>query len=55
VEGVAKETGNEDLSFSLGSVSVETVTPDMLIKVWQELDFRLEVCRVTKDAYIEHI
>ena len=34
---------------------VETITPDMLIRVWQELDYRLHVCRVTKGAYIEHL
>jgi hypothetical protein len=55
VEGVEKETGNEALSSSFGAVSVETITPDMLIKVWQELDYRLDVCRVTKGAYIEHM
>jgi hypothetical protein len=54
VEGVAKETANEALSSSLGAVSVETITPDMLIKAWQELDYRLDVCRVTKGAYTEH-
>jgi hypothetical protein len=55
VEGVAKETGNEALSSSLGAVSVQTITPDMLIKVWQELYYRLDVCHVTKGAYIEHM
>jgi hypothetical protein len=48
VEGVAKETGNEALSSSLGAVSVETNTPDMLIRVWQEVDYGLDVCLVTK-------
>jgi hypothetical protein len=55
VEGVAKETGNKALSSSLGAVSVETITPDMLIKVWQEFGYCLGVCRVTKGAYIEHM
>jgi hypothetical protein len=55
MEGVAKETGNEALSSSLGAVSVETITPDMLIKVLQELHYRLDVCPVTKGAHIEHI
>jgi hypothetical protein len=27
----------------------------VLIRVWQELDYRLDVCRVTKDAYIKHL
>jgi hypothetical protein len=34
---------------------VETITPDMLIKVWRELDYRLDVYRVTKGAHIEHL
>jgi len=37
------------------TVAVETVTPDLLSRVWQELDYRLDVCRVTKGAYIEHL
>jgi len=36
------------------TAAVETITPDLLIRVWQELDFRLDVCRVTKGAHIEH-
>jgi hypothetical protein len=27
----------------------------VLIRVWQELDYRLDVCRVTKGAHIEHL
>jgi len=34
---------------------VETITPDLLIRVWQELDYHLDVCRVTKSAHIEHL
>ena len=37
------------------TVAVETITPDLLSRVWQELDYRLDVCRVTKFAYIEHL
>jgi hypothetical protein len=35
--------------------AVATITPDLLIRVWQELDYRLDVCRVTKGAHIEHL
>jgi hypothetical protein len=28
---------------------------DLLIRVWQELDYRLDVCRVTKGAHLEHL
>ena len=37
------------------TAAVETITPDLLSRVWQELDYRLDVCRVTKDAHIEHL
>jgi hypothetical protein len=37
------------------TVAMETITLDMLIRVWQELDYRLDVCRVTKGAHIEHL
>jgi hypothetical protein len=35
--------------------AVATITPDLLIRVWQELDYRLDVCRVTKGAHTEHL
>ena len=37
------------------TAAVETITPDLLSRVWQELDYCLDVCRVTKGAYIEHL
>jgi len=37
------------------TAAVETITPDLLSRVWHELDHRLDVCRVTKGAYIEHL
>jgi hypothetical protein len=27
----------------------------MLQRVWQELDYRIDICRVTKDGRIEHL
>ena len=27
----------------------------MLKRVWQELEYRIDVCRVTRGAYIEHL
>jgi len=32
----------------------ETITTDMLQTVWNELDFCVDVCRITKGAHIEH-
>jgi hypothetical protein len=37
------------------TVAMETITLDMLIRVWQELDYHLDVCRVTKGAQIEYL
>ena len=37
------------------TVALETVTKDMLQRVWHELEYRLDVCRVTGGAHIEHL
>ena len=34
---------------------IETITADMLHTVWNELDYRVDVCRITKGTYIEHL
>jgi hypothetical protein len=31
------------------------VDEDMLTRVWQEFDYRLDICRVTKGAHIEQL
>ena len=35
--------------------AVETITADMLQTVWNELDYHVDVCRITKVAHIEHL
>ena len=35
--------------------AIETITADMLHTVWNELDYRFDVCRIIKGAYIEHL
>jgi len=35
--------------------TIETITSDMLQTVWNEIDFRVDVCRITKGAQIEHL
>ena len=35
--------------------AVQTITADMLQTVWNELDYRVDVCRITKGAHIEHL
>jgi len=35
--------------------TIETTTADMLQTVWNELDYRVDVCRITKGSHIEHL
>jgi len=35
--------------------ATETITADMLQTVWNELDYRVDVCSITKGAHIEHL
>jgi len=35
--------------------AIETITADMLQTVWNELDYRVDVSRITKGAHIEHL
>ena len=35
--------------------AVTTIDDLMLERVWQEFDYRLDVCRVTNGAHIEHL
>ncbi|GBM37372.1 hypothetical protein AVEN_48145-1 [Araneus ventricosus] len=35
------------------TVIIHSVTPDVLTRVWEELDYRLDVCRATNGAHIE--
>jgi hypothetical protein len=37
------------------SNALALVTPDMLQNVWREMDYRLDVVRVTKGSHIEHL
>ena len=34
---------------------IETITADTLQTVWNEVDYRVDVCKITKGAYIEHL
>jgi hypothetical protein len=34
--------------------SSEDIDSLMLTRVWQELEYRIDVCRVTRGAHIEH-
>jgi len=35
--------------------TIETITADMLQTVWNELDYRVDICRITKREHIEHL
>jgi len=35
------------------TAAVNSVTPDMLQRVWSELDYRIDVCQVTRGGHIE--
>ena len=35
--------------------AIETMTADMLQTVWNELDYHVDVCRITNGAHIEHL
>jgi hypothetical protein len=35
--------------------AVRNIDPPMLTRVWQELEYRIDVYRVTRGAHIEHL
>ena len=35
--------------------SVKNIDTPMLTRVWQELEYRIDVCRVTRGAHIEYL
>ena len=37
------------------TTAVASVDEDMLRSVWTELDYRIDICRVTKDSRIKHL
>jgi hypothetical protein len=39
----------------LHCTAVKNIESPMLRRVWQELEYRIDVCRVTRGAHIEHI
>jgi hypothetical protein len=43
-----------ELKVLIGTAT-ETITANMLQTVWNELDYRVDVCRITNGAHIEHL
>ncbi|GBO28183.1 hypothetical protein AVEN_97534-1, partial [Araneus ventricosus] len=37
------------------TAAVTDIDGNMLLNIWTELDYRWDVCRVTKGAHIEHL
>jgi len=37
------------------TTAIETINPDILRTVWNEFDYRFDVCRITNGAHIEHL
>jgi hypothetical protein len=35
--------------------TVNNIDAPMLTRVWQELEYRIDVCRVTRGTHIEHL
>jgi hypothetical protein len=35
--------------------AVDAIDRQMLQRVWRELDYRIDICRVTKGGHIEHL
>jgi hypothetical protein len=35
--------------------AAKNIGTPMLIRVWQDLDYRIDVCRATRSAHIEHL
>jgi len=37
------------------TTAVALVDRDMLTRVWKEMDYRIDVCRITKGEHIKHL
>jgi hypothetical protein len=37
------------------TTAIAGVDEDMLTRVWQEFDYRVDICRVTEGAHIEYL
>jgi len=37
------------------TAAVALVDRDMLTRVWNDMDYRIDVCRITKGRHIEHL
>jgi len=49
------QTITADMLQTITADMLQTITADMLQTVWNELDYRVDVCRITNGAHIEHL
>jgi hypothetical protein len=49
---ISQRSDIDDLKWGINE-AVAAVTCDMLRRVWEELDYRFDICRVTRGAHIE--
>ena len=50
-----KKTKGPTLMFNIQYSSCCHTRINMLTGVWQQLEYRIDVCRVTRGAHIEHL
>ena len=43
------------ITAAVALVDRDMLDRDMLTRVWNERDYRIDVCRITKGGYIEHL
>jgi hypothetical protein len=41
--------------FAFLALAVKNIDAPMLMRVWQELEYRIDVCRVTRGVHIKHL
>jgi hypothetical protein len=46
---------NPVIKFLSDTVAVAAIDCQMLQRVWQELDYRIDICRVTNGGHMEHV
>jgi hypothetical protein len=52
--GILCSSALDDLKHGI-TTATAGVDEDMLTCVWQEFDYRIDICRVTKGGHIEHL
>jgi hypothetical protein len=63
IEGITRKLFPRKVFFIVVHISAawrcecmyKNIVAPMLTRVWQELEYRIDVCRVTRGAHIEHI